>query len=193
MWVGSRLLVLSVGVWVLCSACATPPENEMQQAQTAVDAARSAGADQYAHDEFTAAQDALARARVAVSEHDYRLALNNALDSRERAENAVKLALTQREASRAEAERALTALTTALSTAQARLKAAEGAHVSLRTLAGARRSLANADQRVQEARAAFQKGDYPAATKAASAVLPEVLATSSDLAAAGTASARRRR
>ncbi len=193
MWVGSRLLALPVGVWVLCSACATPPENEMQQAQTAVDAARSAGADQYAHDEFTAAQDALARARQAVSEHDYRLALNNALDSRDRAENAVKLALTQREASRAEAERALTALTTALSTAQARLKASEGAHVSLRTLAGARRSLANADQRLQEARAAFQKGDYPAATKAASGVLPEVLAASSDLAAAGTASARRRR
>jgi len=194
MSVGFRLLLaLLVGVSVASMACGSPPENEMQQAQAAVDAARSAGADQYAHDEFTAAQDALARARAAVADRDYRLALNNALDSRERAENAVKLALEQREASRTEASRALTALAAALTTAQGRLKAAESAHVSPRTLAGSRRTLGDAEQRLQEARAAFQKGDYPTATKTASAILAEVQATSSELAAAGSPSGRRRR
>ena len=65
-----------------------PPDKEMQQAQGAIDAARAAGADQYAHEEFAAAQEALTHANEAVEQRDYRLALNHALDSRERAQNA---------------------------------------------------------------------------------------------------------
>ena len=72
-------------------ACGEPPDKEMHQAQGAIDAARAAGADTYAPDEFKAAVDALARAQDAVAQRDYRLALNNALDSRERAQNAARM------------------------------------------------------------------------------------------------------
>ena len=58
----------------------------MQQAQGAIDAARAAGADQYAREEFTAAEDALKRSHEAVAQRDYRQALNTALDARERAD-----------------------------------------------------------------------------------------------------------
>ena len=55
----------------------------MQQARSAIAVARTTGAETYARDEFTAAQDALAQAERAVRDRDYRLALNRALDSRE--------------------------------------------------------------------------------------------------------------
>jgi hypothetical protein len=187
------LLAPIVALAIACWACAEPPDKEMQQAEAALAAARAAGADRYAHDEFAAAEDALKRAHDAVADHDYRLALNDALDSRERAENATKLAAEQRQAARAEAERSVAGLTAALSAAQTRLKTAEAAHAPSRTLAGPRRTINTAAQRVQEARAAIQQGDYAAASKTASAGTTELAAASRDLEAAAAAPGRRRR
>src|SRR5687768_10694125 len=83
-WPMSRL---SRALWVflvaLCTACAEPPSKEMNQAQGAIDAARAAGAEQFAAAEFTAAVDALRRSEEAVAARDFRLALNHAIDSRE--------------------------------------------------------------------------------------------------------------
>jgi Domain of unknown function (DUF4398) len=191
---GSRVLLLVIFILSIgCGACGEPPEKEMQQAEAAVAAARAAGADEYAHDEFVAAQDALKRAHDAVADHDYRLALNNALDSRERADNATKLAADQRQAARAEAERTVAAAVAALSSAQARLKAAEAAHTPRRTLSGPRRTIDAATERVQEARAAIQKGDYVAATKGASSVMSELTSALRDLEVVPASPPRRRR
>ena len=97
-------LILAV---LLAVGCAEPPSKEMNQAQGAIDAARAAGADKFATDEFNAAVDALERPNEAVAEGDYRLALNHALDSRERAQNAAKLAVDGRANARGDAERAI--------------------------------------------------------------------------------------
>ena len=118
----------------------------MQQAQSAIDAARAAGADEYAHDELAAAEGALARARTAVGQRDYRLALNNSLDSRERAQTAATQAASQKAAARADAERALEAAAATLAEAQARLKAAQTSGAPARRLAAARRSIAAGDK-----------------------------------------------
>ena len=75
---------------VLVTACGDPPNKEMDQAQGAIDAARAAGADHYAATEYTAATDALKRSQDAVGQRDYRQALNEALDSREHAQNAAR-------------------------------------------------------------------------------------------------------
>ena len=64
--------------------CGEPPSKEMHQAQGAIDAARAAGAERYAADTLAAAVKALAQADLAANQRDYRLALNHALDSRER-------------------------------------------------------------------------------------------------------------
>src|SRR5438034_1116223 len=72
------------------AACGAPPDKELQQAQSAIEAARAAGADRFAVEEFLAAQNALARANEAVAQRDYRLALNHALDARERAQTATR-------------------------------------------------------------------------------------------------------
>ena len=73
--------------------CAAPPSKELSQAQGALDAARAAGAAEYATQEFTAASDMLARAHQAVTERDYRAALSHALDSSARAQAAAKSAV----------------------------------------------------------------------------------------------------
>jgi hypothetical protein len=106
---------------LLAASCGEPPSKELHQAQGAIDAARAAGADAYATEDFSAAVEALKRAEDAVAERDYRLALSQALDSRERAQAAAKLAASQKAAVRSEAERLLAEVTSAVAVAAARL------------------------------------------------------------------------
>ena len=187
-------LMLTIVVLALSSfACGgDPPDKEIQQAQSAVDAARLAGAEQYAAEEFRAATEALKNAKAAVEQRDYRLALNHALDSLERAQTAAQQAAEGKATARARAERALTAATTAVSVAQTKLKAAEAARVPARTLTGIRPLVADATQRVQEARTTFENGDFPSAATTASAAIETLKTAIEKIDAATTPPARRR-
>lgn len=195
---GSRrslaLGVIATLVTLLSSACGgDPPDREMQQAQAAIDAARAAGAGQYAPQELAAAEDALKNAAAAVDQRDYRLALNHALDSRERALNATRQTADGKAAERESAARAVNAATTALGTARELVKAAETGRVAARILATARSTVAAAEPRVQEARAANARGDYPAATAGAAAVTQQLQRVIAELKTATTPTSRRRR
>src|SRR4029079_8325791 len=88
----SALLGTLVCAVVLFAACSEPPKKEIDQAQQAVDAARQAGAEQYAAEAFAAATAALQQAREAVDQRDYRLALSRAVDAGERAHEATTAA-----------------------------------------------------------------------------------------------------
>jgi Domain of unknown function (DUF4398) len=117
------VLVLIACLSLAASGCGDPPNKELHQAQGAIDAARAAGADSYAAEDYAAAVDALKRAEEAVGQRDYRLALSQALESRERAQTAAKLAASQKAAVRSEAERLLAEVTSAVAVASARLAA----------------------------------------------------------------------
>ncbi|HZP47936.1 MAG TPA: DUF4398 domain-containing protein [Vicinamibacterales bacterium] len=188
-WLPSILLTLVVAT----AGCGDPPDKEMQQAQGAIDAAKAAGADQYAHDELTAAEKALKDATDAVADRDYRLALNHALDAREHAQLAAKQAGDGKAAARADADRTLRDATQALVEARTRLKAAEAARVAPRTLADARRLIADGDETLQKARAAFQAGQYADVGDTIAGTTTRLLATARDLEAAAAAGAHRRR
>jgi predicted S18 family serine protease len=190
----ARRLVLSLALTAAIAgvACGDPPEKEMQQAQGAIDAARAAGADQYARDEFTAAEDALKRARDAVDQRDYRAALNAALDARERAQTAAKEAVNGKATARVEAEKALAAATAALDDARARLKTVENGRATARAVAAARRAIADDESTVQEARTAFDKGDYVASIDKARAAAARLHASTRDLDATVPTTGRRR-
>ena len=151
---------------LLSASCAEPPNKEMNQAQGAIDAARAAGAEKFAAAELTAAQDALKRSEEAVIARDYRLALSHALDSRERAQNAAKMAVDGRADARGQAERAIAEVATLLSRAHAELKTANANKVPPRTLKGPQTTVASAGEVLQEARSALKTEDYPAVTKA---------------------------
>jgi len=187
------LSALCLALTLITGCGGEPPDKEMQQAQGALDAAQAAGADKYAAEEFTAARLALTNAKEAVEQRDYRLALNHALDSRERAQNAARQAADGKAAARVGADRALTSAERAVLGAEARLKVAEDAKVPARLLAGPRGTIDTAKAAVQEARAALEKGDYlevPARAQAATVSLGAAL---QEIEAASSPSPRRRR
>lgn len=193
MWLRASVVFTFVVLALSSLGCGgDPPEKEMQQAQGAIDAARAAGADRYAVEEFTAATEALKNANIAAQQRDYRLALNHALDSLERAQNAAKQAADGQATARANADRAVGAAVAALTAAEAKLKAAEAARVPARILTAARAALADASQRVQEARTAFTNGDYPSAIDAASTASAALKAATETIDAATPPAARRR-
>jgi hypothetical protein len=179
---------------ILSASCAEPPHKEMNQAQGAIDAARAAGADKFAAAEFAAAQAALKRSDDAVAAGDYRQALSHALDSRERAQNAAKMAVDGRADARGQAERGIAEVATLLSRAQAQLKDPDIARLNGRALKAPRATVTAAGRMLQEARAALKAEDYPQVTKSLDGAAAELQAalTQIDTAASPRSSPRKR-
>lgn len=159
--VSGSLLALAL----LAAACGSPPSKELHQAQGAIDAARAAGADEYATDDYQAAVAALARAEQAVDQRDYRLALSQALDSREFAQSAAKLAASQKAQVRSEAERMLAQVTSIVSVASERVAAAEAARVPRATREPVTTAIASARTALDKAGKALASEDYLEARK----------------------------
>jgi hypothetical protein len=185
---------LALFMMVLSAGCAEPPNKEMNQAQGAIDAARAAGADKFAATEFSAATDALKRSEEAVVAGDYRQALNHAIDSRERAQSAAKMAVEGRADARGQAERALSEVATLLARAQTQLKDPDIARLNARRLRAPRDTVAAAEKTLQEARTALAAEDYPGVTKALNGAAAQLQAalTEIDAAASPGTSGRRR-
>jgi hypothetical protein len=146
-------------------ACSEPPQKEIDRAQGAIDAARAAGADQYATEAFNAATSALQQAHEAVQQRDYRSALSRALDANERALEAAKDSANGKVRARAEAEGLLTMTATSIQQLQTKLKAGEAARLPAPQLERGRRVRGDADRVLQEAREAVKEGNYLAAMK----------------------------
>jgi hypothetical protein len=146
----------------------------MNQAQGAIDAARAAGAEQYAATELAAATDALKRSEDAVAQYDYRLALNHAIDSRERAQLAAKMAVDRRAKARGDAERIVAEVNSALTRAREQLNAPALAKLPRRTATDLRNQLAAADKNMQEARAALERDDHEGAIAIAKSLSPRI-------------------
>lgn len=151
---------------LLLSACAAPPTTEMDRAQGAIDAARAAGAEQYAADEYAAATTALQSAHDAVAARDYRLALNYALESHEHAQNAARDTADTKARMRVEVERAVTEITALVAEGRTRVAAAGRAGVPSRVLRPSTGALDAASASLQKAGEAVAAGDYVAANAA---------------------------
>ncbi len=162
------LLALTAVSW------GAPPDKEMHQAPGAIDAARAAGADSYAAEELRRASDALKRAEDAAAERDYRLALSQALDSREFAQNAAKLAADQKAEVRSDAERMLAQVTSAIAVAAARL-ATDSSRTRPPAVAALDQAVQNARAAVDEAGKALASEDYLEARRRLQGVRDSVL------------------
>jgi hypothetical protein len=182
-----RALVPLLAVAAFTIACGDPPDKEIQQAQAAIAAAKSAGADQYATDDYAAAQTALKQAGEAVDQRDYRLALNHALDAREHALSAAKDAAERKAAARVDSDKAVARAAAALGEARARLKSAEAAHAPPKVLADARHTIAGVEQAVQKARTDREQEDYLAALDSVKDVTPRLQAVARELESASPA------
>ena len=144
----------------LVSACAEPPNKEIDQAEGAIDAARAAGGERYAATEYTAATASLQSANDAVTQRDYRLALNHALESREHAQNAAREAADGKARTGAEVERNMAEIAGLLAQANTRIAAAERARVPARLLREPGADIEAANAEVQKAGEAVNADDY---------------------------------
>jgi hypothetical protein len=165
----------------------------MNQAQGAIDAARAAGAERFAPAELAAASDALKRSEEAVAAGDYRQALSHAIDSRERAQNAAKVAVDGRVNARGDAERAISEIATLLSRAQSQLKDPDIARTNPRVLRGPRATVVKMEQLLQEARSALASEDYAAVAKTLNGAAAELQAALTQIDAAASPGAARRK
>jgi hypothetical protein len=185
--------IAAAAALTIIAACGDPPDKELQQARSAIESARGAGADVYAKEEFSAAEAALKNATDAVDQRDYRLALNRALDARERAQNAENEAAVRKAAVRTDASRALALAGRTLDETRTKLKNAEAARAPAKTVAAARHAITEIDSAVQEARTAFGQGAYANAIEAAGAATTRLHDVARDLEAAVGPPAHRRR
>jgi hypothetical protein len=160
-----RRLFLLLCTVSLAAACSEPPHKELDRAQGALDAARAAGAEQYAAESFAAATGALAEAHEAVHQRDYRLALSLAVDASERAQGAAKEAAEVRATILGERERAIASTTSALKELHSQIAAAQAARVPTPELEAAEAVANDTAAALQEARTLLGQEDYAGAGK----------------------------
>jgi hypothetical protein len=178
----------------LCTRCSAPPQKEIDRAQGAIDAARAAGAEQYAATEFAEATGALRESHDAVEQRDYRLALSRALDASQRAQDAARQAADGQARARSEAEAAVHASSAALQQLETRLRVAGAARTPDAELKPAQQTLAAATRSVQDARSALAAGKYLEARAAVKNTVSEISAQMLAIdEAARVRSAKRRR
>jgi hypothetical protein len=186
-----RRLIVPAALFGLAVACAEPPDKELNQAQGAIDAARAAGAAEYAAAELTAAQASLDQATQAVRQRDYRLALSHALDASRSAQSAAREAADQKALVRSEAERAIADLTELVQEAEGRLKSLRGPRAPAAAVASADTTLSDVNRLLQEARTAVSGEKYLEAREALQGQFERMADLKASLDAAATPRRRR--
>ena len=176
----------------LVVACSSPPAKEIDAAERAIDTARAAGAERYAPETYEGAVQALARSREAVTQIDYRLALNYALEAHERAQRAIETTVAERMARKRAAETALAAVESAVEDLTASLTAASAAHVRAARLRAPREAAQTAEEALQEARAALDRKDYDGAQNALAGFADSLGSVTAELDAVAASGSRRR-
>lgn len=167
---------LLIGVLLLVAAgCSEPPQKEIDQAQSAIDAARAAGADKESVDKDAAAEYAdavttLQKAHASVDQRDYRQALSYALDARQRAVEATRLVADARSHAKAAAEAVYKEDSDRAARLDALLHAADEARMPPHELRDPRATLDAARSSLQEARMLLDKGNSAEAAAALSGV-----------------------
>jgi hypothetical protein len=153
--------VLPIGLLLFTLAgCSGPPQKEIDEAGSAIDAARAAGAEAYAADDYAGATVALQKARQAVDQRDYRQALNYAIDARQRAVEASRHVVEGRAQSKADAEAELKKAAESVAHLESVLRAAGDAGTPAQELLASHETLQAAKGALQEARTALDARNY---------------------------------
>ena len=163
---------------VVLAGCAAPPTKELSTAQGAIDAARAAGAADFAREELARAEATLARAHSAVTERDYRAALSHALEAHVEAQAAARAAVDGRLQARLAADERLNAFARKIADVTTRLAAAEAKRVPAAARRRAQRAIDAASAVLAEARAQVERGELSeiAAVREATATLDDAAA-----------------
>lgn len=155
-------LAVLVAVVVMAAACAAPPTKELSLAEGGIEAARAAGAAEFARDELAAAEATLARAHADVTAGDYRAALGHALDANTKAQAAAKAAADGRVTARLAADETLDRFAALIDRVEAALAGDEAKRVPAATRRRVDGQVKAALERLAATRAAVDRGELAA-------------------------------
>jgi hypothetical protein len=155
-----RRLVCAVAIAAAVVACSEPPTKERDQAQGALEAARTAGAAAYAPAELRTAEQALAGYDAAVGQRDYRLALSLAIDARESAYAAARRAADEKARSRTDAGQLIAAVQKGVTAIAQRLNGKSGPRPTRPIATRLAATLKTSTTALQEARSRMAAEDY---------------------------------
>ena len=170
-------------------SCAKAPEQEIQKANSSMEAARTAEAEEYAPDAFQVAMDTLSAANAAKTEADGKFALfrsyGKAKELFVRAEGlaneAATAAQTEKERVRAEVTELITQAQTVLDSANAALKKAPKGKGSKADIELIKNDLTAAQAGFDEGQADFNTGKYKAAKAKIEAAMQKAQAVISEI------------
>jgi hypothetical protein len=185
-------VVFAVFVLLAFVSCAKAPEQEIQNANSAIEAARTAESEEYAPDAFQVAMDTLNAANAAKTEADGKFALfrsyGKAKELLVRAEGlaneAATAAQTEKERVKAEVTELVTQAQTVLDSANAALKKAPKGKGSKADVELIKNDLAAAQTGFDEGKADFDAGKYKAAKAKIEAAMQKAQAVTEEIAQA---------
>ena len=156
--------VLSVGL-ILCLAfvvlsCAKPPTQELDAAQAALDAAKTAEADIYAPDTYRSAKTTLDDARAKVDQKDYEGAKIAAVRAKELAEQASSQSDTSKRQTRDEAQALVNRLSSGIADARTALDSAPRGKGADEDLDQLRADLGQAESSLAAAKNSLNAGKF---------------------------------
>ena len=155
----------------LTLSCSGPPEREFEQARQALAAARTPDTNAYAASELAAAESALVSYGRAVDDRDYRQALGRALDAREKANTAVRVAAERKLQAGVQADSLLAECHAVLSALNTRMTAKGPGRPTSAQLARLRQATRTKSDQVRAAEALIKNQDYKTAIAELSSIL----------------------
>ena len=172
--------LLMVPVFLLILGCGGEPANELAAAKAALDGARAAEADKYAPDVFTQAENSIAEAERLIAEQKYGEAKKLLMDAKGVAETAATQAATNKENTKTEVEDYLAAIDQGMKQLKETQDLAKqwGIPKKQRELT---EETAAWTEKVEQARAKYDEGDYFSAKELAAGVHQELTAKETGL------------
>ena len=156
-----------VAALVAVVSCGSPPQAELDAAQSALDSARQAGAETYAADAYNRAKNTLADANAKVQQSDYEAAKTAAVQAKSQADQAKSLAESEKARIRDEAQVIVGRVSNAIGDTRVAVDGAprgKGADGDLDQL---RADLGQAEASISSARSSLGSGSFNAALEQA--------------------------
>jgi hypothetical protein len=172
--------LLMVPVFLLVLGCGGEPTNELAAAKGALENARAAEADKYAPDVFTQAENEIAEAENLIAQNKYGEAKKHLMNAKSVAESAATQAVTNKDNTKTEVEDYLAAIDQGMKQLKDTQDLAKqwGIPKKQRELT---EETAMWTQKVEQARAQYDAGDYYSARELAAGVHQELTAKESGL------------
>lgn len=187
------LAALAVGSFLVAlGGCATAPQEDIDAAQQALEAARTSEANLYAPEALQQAEDAWTSAMTEVEAQNAKFALFRSYDrakelmttAKNEADEAVAEAATGKEAARQEAENLIRDTTTAIEEAKAALETAPRGKGTQAEIQAMKAEVETLGATLAEAQQAYDSGRYLDAKATAQSVKEKAEAISQDIAQA---------